>query len=167
MHWMALWAAESPAQPLTGLDRSGPVEHGLLLPAAHHQPTTVCGLDCFHRTLHNTVSDVKQMKMTMDWEEKSAPTMGRSEPQRLSVMYMRHRTDCTEGVRQTQCLPAKGCGTKPPAGTGNVCRHCWQLTPLWRPFCWQAALSESGKALDLPYFILTVGAGETEGSGLH
>ena len=41
-------------------DRSGPVEHGLLPPAAHHQPTSVCGLGCSHRTLHNTVSDVKQ-----------------------------------------------------------------------------------------------------------
>ena len=53
-------------------DRSGPVEHGLLPPAAHHQPTTVCGLDCSHRTLHNTVSDMKQVyivgKMTVDWE---------------------------------------------------------------------------------------------------
>ena len=41
-------------------ERSGLVEHGLLPLAAHHQHTTVCGLDCSHRTLHNTVSDVKQ-----------------------------------------------------------------------------------------------------------
>ena len=40
-------------------ERPGPVEHSLLPPAAHHQPTTVCGFDCSHRTLHNTVSDVK------------------------------------------------------------------------------------------------------------
>ena len=41
-------------------DSSGPVEHGLLPLAAHYQPTTVCGLDCSHCTLHSTVSDVKQ-----------------------------------------------------------------------------------------------------------
>ena len=62
-------------------DRSGPVEHGLQPIAAHHQPTTVRGLDCSHRTLHRTVSDVKQAGGEDDHGlgRESAPTLGKSE----------------------------------------------------------------------------------------